>query len=304
VSPKWKLLLAFAGVYITWGSTYFAIAVAVKTMPPFLMAGTRFLVAGAILYAWSRARGAARPTRGHWRSALIIGGCLLLGGNGLVVWSEQKVPSGLTAVLISTVPLWMAGLERWFGARTRIHKSTLLGITLGFAGVCLLLAPGRWLGSAHPDVVASLVLLAASVSWAVGSLYARRAPLPPSTPLVTGMEMLAGGAMLLAAATLHGEWKALDLARISPAAWGSLLYLIIGGSLIGFSAYIYLLKSTTITRASTYAYVNPVIALFLGRCFGSETLSARTLLAATIILFSVALMIGRQEQKSRELEPA
>lgn len=285
-----RLLAAFAAVYVIWGSTYLAIVYAIETLPPFLMAGVRFLVAGGTLYLWARLRGAPRPLRIHWRSALIIGGLLLLFGNGLVVWAEQYVTSGQAALLVSTVPIWTVLLEWLRPGGERPSLPVLAGVTMGFVGLILLIDPGDG-GPLHLGGV--LALLWASIAWTIGSLYARRAPLPDSAVLTNGIEMLAGGGLLLLVGLLRGEWRGLELAAISTQSMLALLYLIVFGSLIAFSAYIYILTHATPTRASTYAYVNPVVAVILGWLIAAEPLTPKMVLATTIIVSSVALLTLR-----------
>lgn len=291
-----RVVLAFAAVYIIWGSTYLAIHYAIETLPPFMMAGVRFLIAGGVLYLWARLRGASAPRPVHWRSALIIGGLLLLFGNGLVVWAEQYVTSGQASLLVATVPLWTVLLEWLRPGGVRPALSVLLGVGVGLAGLLLLVGPGAG-GSLHLGGV--LALLSASLAWTIGSLYARNAPLPGSAVLTNGIEMLAGGALLLAVGVLRGEWRGVELAAISPQSVLALLYLIVFGSLIGFSAYIYILNHASPTRVSTYAYVNPVVAVVLGWALAGEELTPRMALAAAIIVGSVALLTLRPPRRER-----
>jgi len=289
-ASRGRILLAFAAVYVLWGSTYLAIRIGVETIPPFVLAGLRHLTAGILLFAWLRARGVPAPLPRHWRSAAVIGGLLLLGGNGLVTWAEQRVPSGLAALIVASVPIWMTlldGLQR----RERPHGVVLAGLALGLLGIAFLVAPGRFAAGARVDPVGAAALLTAALLWAVGSLYSRRAPLPSSTLLATAMEMVAGGAILLLAATVTGEWSGLSLAAVSSRSLFSLVYLIVAGSLLGFSAYIFLLGATTPARVSTYAYVNPVVAVFLGWAFAGEPVTLRTFIAAAVIVTAVALII-------------
>lgn len=283
-----RVALAFAAIYLIWGSTYLAIRVAIDTLPPFLMAGIRFGIAGGALYLWLRLRGTPRPTRVHWRTAAVVGGLLLMGGNGGVVWAEQTVPSGLTAVLIATVPLWMAAFE-WVRGGRRPSPGATVGLPAGFAGVALLVAPWE-LGGGRIDPAGAAVLLFAAACWAAGSLYSRRAPLPDSPLASTAMQMMAGAAFLLVAGTATGEWSGLRPASVSPASAAALVYLITVGSLVGFSAYIWLLKVSTPAKVSTYAYVNPVVAVALGSALLREALTARTLLGVAVILGSVVLI--------------
>ncbi len=298
--PRSRVLAAYAIVYVIWGSTYLAISLAITTLPPFLMAGARFLVAGLILYVWTRARGAARPTIAHWKAATIIGAFLLLIGNGAVVWAEQFVPSGITALLIATVPLWMS-LLGWLGPeRRRPNLRIAVGLLIGLLGIIVLVGPGALLGqSGTVDLVGSGVIILGALSWAVGSLYARRAVTPPSPQLGTAMQMFAGGLLLVVLGLVTGEGRGLDPSAMSATSVSALLYLIVFGSLIGFSAYIWLLRVEPPTRVSTYAYVNPVVAVALGWLIASEPLSAQTLLAAAIIVGAVVLIVSAPRAVAR-----
>jgi drug/metabolite transporter (DMT)-like permease len=287
-----RLLVAFAAVYVVWGSTYLFIRFAVETLPPFAMAGARFAVAGVILYVWARLRGIPAPTRGEARSAAIAGLFLLLGGNGAVVWAEQRVPSGVTALLVATVPVWMVLLD-WLrpgGVRPRV--AVFAGLALGLVGLAMLVGRPAMGGGEGADLVGAAVLVVGSILWATGSLYVGRNPRPRSGLIANAVQMLAGGAALLAVGTIAGELGRLDLAAASTRSLLSLLYLIVAGSLIGFTAYTYLLQVSTPAKVSTYAYVNPVVAVFLGWAFAGEDLTARTLLAAAVILSGVAIITG------------
>jgi drug/metabolite transporter (DMT)-like permease len=286
-----KVVAAFAAVYIIWGSTYLAIHFAIETLPPFLMAGVRFLVAGGILYLWARLRGAARPTLVHWRSALIIGGLLLFLGNGGVVWAEQHVSSGEASLLAGTVPLWMVLLEWARPGGTRPSLYTFGGLGVGVAGMLLLVGPGGSGGGMH--MAGALALGMAALTWAVGSLYARGAPLPSSATMTTGTQMLAGGALLFIFGLTVGEWGGVELSALSTRSVLALGYLIVFGSLIGYSAYIYILGVASPASVSTYAYVNPVVAVLLGWALAGEELTARTVFAAAIIVGSVVLLTVR-----------
>src|SRR5262245_37237497 len=291
--PRLNLVAAFLAVYIIWGSTYLAIRFAVETMPPFLMAGARFFIAGTLLYIWARLRGAARPNAINWRSAAVVGGLLLLGGNGMVSWAEQSVPSSLAALLISTVPLWMAIIGWLRPGGVRPSLPVVCGLLLGFAGVALLFGPGTLVGSAAgagASLIGVVVILLASWSWASGSLYSRTAPLPASAPLSNGMEMLAGGALLLILGLATGEAGQLQLAEISLRSALALLFLVVFGSIVAFSAYIWLLKTTTPARVGTYAYVNPIVAVLLGVAFNGERLTPLTLVAAGVIVVGVVVI--------------
>jgi drug/metabolite transporter (DMT)-like permease len=284
-----RLLAAFAAVYVVWGSTYLFIRFAVETLPPFLMAGARFAVAGAILYLWARLRGNPAPTRAETRSAAIAGLFLLLGGNGAVAWAEQRVPSGVTALLVATVPVWMVLLDWLRPGGVRPRAGVFAGLALGLVGLAMLVGRGA-MGGDGADAVGAAVLVVGSILWATGSLYVGRNPRPPSALIANAVQMLAGGAALLVAGTIAGEFGRLDLGAASTRSLLSLLYLIIAGSLIGFTAYTYLLQVSTPAKVSTYAYVNPVVAVFLGWAFAGEEITARRLIAAAVILSGVAII--------------
>ena len=305
-ATRGQLVLAFAAVYVLWGSTYLAIRFGVETIPPFLMAGLRHLTAGLLLFGWLRLRGTPAPERRHWGPAAAIGGLMLLGGNGLVSWAEQRVPSGLAALIVACVPIWMTLLDG-IQNRRRPHGIVLVGLAAGLAGLAFLVAPGKFAGGAHVDLLGAGALMLASLLWATGSLYARRAKLPASTLMATAMEMIAGGAILLGTSTLVGEWQGFSIAAVSSRSLFALFYLIVAGSLLGFTAYIFLLGATTPARVSTYAYVNPVVAVFLGWAFAGEGVTARTVIAALAIVSSVAVIIrygGRKVAKDVALEAA
>jgi drug/metabolite transporter (DMT)-like permease len=285
-----QIVAAFASIYVIWGSTYLAIRYAVETIPPFIMGGVRFLISGAMLYLWARSRGAPRPMRVHWRNAIIAGGFLLLGGNGAVVWAEQFVPSGLTALLVSILPFWLVIIEWIRPPRRRPSAAVLIGLVLGFVGIIVLVGPSDVGG--HGDVMplGALVLILGSLSWAIGSFWSRDAQLPESGLLTTGMEMIGGGVLLLVVGTLAGEFSHLDIRGISNASAFGLLYLITFGSLVGFTSYIWLLDKVSPARLGTYAYVNPIVAVLLGWAIAGERLSIRTGVAAAIVICAVALI--------------
>jgi drug/metabolite transporter (DMT)-like permease len=299
-SPRWKIATAFAAVYLFWGSTYLGIRLAVETLPPFSMAGARALVAGAMLYAWTRWRGVPHPERIHWRGAAIVGGLLLLGGNGLVSWAEQYVPSGIAALIVGSTPLWMVLLEWLWQRGPRPTVGIVLGLVVGFFGLGFLVAPGKIDGGSHIDLIGTVALLLAAFLWAAGSLYARRARLPASRLMATAMEMLAGGALLMIAGGLTGEWTRFDPARVASHSIIAWVYLTIFGSLVGFTAYVWLLNATTPARASTYAYVNPVVAVFLGWAFAGEPITPRTLVAAAAIILAVVIIVTRSTEAPAE----
>lgn len=288
----WAGLIA---IYIVWGSTYLAILFVVETMPPFLAAGFRFLIAGAALYVFRRLRGDLAPLRLEWRSAAIVGLFLLVGGNGGVMWAEQRVASGIAALLIASVPFWMALLDSVRPGGRRPNGWVIIGILAGFAGILVLVGPTQLLGiEGEVDLLGVLVLLLAAFLWAVGSLYNRGAKLPGSPLLGTGMEMLVGGFGLLLLGTVTGEWARLDLTAVSARSWLGFAYLVVFGSWVGFASYIWLLRVAPTMLVSTYAYVNPFVAIILGSLLAGEELTTRILLAAVFILGSVVVITMKQ----------
>ena len=280
---------ALMAVYFIWGGTYLGMRVAVQTIPPFLMAGTRFLIAGAAVYLYCRLRGAARPRREHWVDAGIVGALLLLGGNGMVSWAEQMVSSSIAALLIATVPLWMILLGLLERGSKRPKALVGAAVLLGFAGIAVLVLPsGTGAGRASLPGVAAL--LVAAFFWALGSMRSRRSRLPESPLLAVGMQMLVGGALLVLAAGLLGEWSRFRPAGVSMLSLSGLGYLILFGSIVGYNAYIWLLKNADPTWVSTYAFVNPVVAVFLGWLLAGEQLSPRSIWATGIIILSVVII--------------
>ncbi len=294
VSLRWRIVLAFAAIYLIWGSTYLAIHFAIETIPPYLMGAVRFLIAGGLLYGVLRWRGVRAPSRRQWRAALIVGGLLLFGGNGGVMVAEQFVPSSLAALIVAMVPLWMVLLNWKWGDRARPNSGTALGVGLGVLGIVLISAPGAMAAGGEVNPIGLAILIVASLSWSIGSLYSRRAALPANALLSTSMEMLMGGVLMMGAGLLLGQGGQIQLDHISFISIASLAYLVIFGSLIGFTAYVWLLKVTTPARVSTYAFVNPVVAVFLGWMLAGEELSPRILIAAAIIILAVMLITFNQ----------
>ena len=285
------LATAFAIVYIVWGSTYLAILFAIETLPPFLMASGRFLIAGALLYAWSRTiGGAAAPDRVQWRATAVVGVLLLLGGNGLVVWSEQRIPSGVAALLVGTVPCFMVLLDWLRPNGPRPTGRVVAGLALGLLGLVWLVGPDSVMGGGRADLLGAAALVFASFSWAFGSIYSRQAPMPASPFLSTAMQMLAASVALLAVSLALGEPWRFDASAVSLVSLLGFLYLVVFGSLIAFSAYVWLLRASTPARVSTYAYVNPVVAVLLGAAFAGEALTVRMIVAAAVIVSGVALI--------------
>ena len=299
-TSRTKLVLGFLVIYVIWGSTYLAIRWGVETIPPFVMGAVRFLIAGGALYAFSRWRGASRPTRREWRNSAIVGALLLFIGNGAVSWAEQRVSSGMTSLLVATVPLWLVLCEVVQGERPGLAKWG--GVALGLVGVALLVLPvDGGFSTAAVDPAGAVVLAAGSLSWTIGSLYARTAVLARPASMAISMQMLSGGAMLLVLATATGELSQLSRDSISVASLWSLVYLIVFGSLIGFSTYMWLLSVASPTAVGTYAYVNPVVAVLLGVALAGERLPGRALLAMLVIVGGVAMVSLGGQFKRRQL---
>lgn len=292
-------LVALATVYVLWGSTYLAIRFGIETMPPLLMASVRFLIAGTLMYGWALKRGDVRggggPTARHWLSTLVIGGLLLGVGNGGVTWGEQFVASGVAALLVATVPVWMALLSHLTG-QEKLGRLVGAGLVLGIAGVVLVAHP--WSGGIG-QVKGIVVVLMAAFGWACGSLFARRAALPKSAILVTGMEMLCGGALLFLAAGLDGELGRVHPERFSLLSVLAVAYLVVFGSIVAFSAYVWLLNHVSAALAGTYAFVNPAVAVFLGALFAHEPLTPTVLVGGAVIIGGVSLVVAGRSVTSR-----
>lgn len=282
----WLVPLAFGLVYVLWGSTYLAIHLAIETIPPFLMAGTRFLVAGGVLYGVARLAGAPKPAKGEWGPASIVGLFLLLGGNGLVVFGQKTVPSGLASLIVAGVALWMALFEALRPGGRWPSRPVAVGLLGGFAGVALLIGP--WNGGIDP--VGAAALVGATISWALGSIYARGARLPKSAFVATAVEMMAGGGALLVLGLLTGQAAELNLAAVSTKSLVAMGYLAVFGSMVAFTAYVWLLSVRPASLVATYAYVNPVVAVALGGIFLHEQLTPRMIIAAGAIVASVAVI--------------
>jgi drug/metabolite transporter (DMT)-like permease len=285
-----RIIWAFAAVYIIWGSTYLAIRFAIETLPPFLMAGARFLIAGSIVFLWRAARGAPRPTAREWQGAAVAGLLMLCGGNGAVVWSEQHVPSGVVALIVAVVPLWMVLLDWLWQRNAAPTRRVLGGVLLGFGGIALLIGPDALAGASSATALALVAPVLGSLSWAIGSLYARRVT-PPGKPFqAIAMQMLAGGAGLLLLGLVTGEASALDPATVSTRSLLATLYLVAFGSIVAYSAYVWLLGHVEAAQVATYAYVNPIVAVLLGWAFAREPLSLRMLIASVVIVAGVAMI--------------
>lgn len=290
MAPTSLVVAAFAAVYLIWGSTYLGIRFAIETIPPFMMGGARFLFAGLILLAWMRFKGIPVPGRYHWKNAAVVGALLLGVGNGGVNWAEKTVPSGVTALLIAITPLWFALLDWLRPGGTRPRLQTMLGIVIGFAGMVMLVGSRDILRHNAIDPAGALALMLASICWAAGSLYARYTPKPESPLMAVALQMISGGGLLLLMGIAAGEINGFSPAKISGRSIVAFSYLTFIGSLVGFTAYSWLLRVSTPARVSTYGYVNPVIAVFLGWALAGEALTSRIVWAAIVIVLGVVIM--------------
>jgi drug/metabolite transporter (DMT)-like permease len=301
-----SIILAFAGIYLIWGSTYLAILFAIHSIPPLLMAGTRFLLAGIILYAGARLSGAPRSSRTDWRTALIVGACLLLGGNGGVTLAEQYVPSGLAALLVATVPIYIALLSWLFGMSKRPSAITWAGLAGGFVGVGVLLGPAlpfSKTGESPQAWIGMTILLCSSLIWSAGSLYSRASKTVASPFLAAAQQMLCGGTLLVIAGIATGELRHFDPGQVTTQSLWAFVYLVLIGGIIGYVSYAWLLRYCEPAKVATYAYVNPIVAVLLGALFAHETLSLRTALGAVLIIGSVAVVITSQQLKQKGAPP-
>ena len=289
------VVLALATVYLVWGSTYLAIRVTDRTMPPLLMSSVRFLIAGVALYAFA-SRGRARPTRGEWIAAAIVGAALLLIGNGGVAWAETKLDSGFAALIVAIIPLYVALFDRLFFGR-RLSTPAVVGLVIGFAGVALLVRPGG-----GNNVGVALILVATTSAWAAGSLYARGAKLPSSPLLSASMQMLAAGVFLGIAGLVGGEANDIHRDSFAGKPLIAFAYLVLVGSLIAFSAYAWLLKNVRISIVATYAFVNPVVAVALGTVFLNETIGWATVVAGAAIVLAVVLIVTAKQRYPEDHE--
>ena len=287
---RWKILLAFAIIYLVWGSTFLAIRVGVREVPPFLLAGMRFFAAGIVLYAWMRAKGTASPSRREWASATLLAVLIFVLDYGLVFWAEQRVPSGITAVMLATIPVFTALMEILI---LRTQKLTLrLGCALvvGLAGVAVLVSRSVAFGDAPIERSGAIALVVAALCWSMASVLTRKLRLPESKVMSSGAQMLVGGILLMVVAAAFGEFRGFHLRTVSTGAWLALAYLVVAGSIIAFTAYVWLIHHESPTKVGTYAYVNPVIAVLVGYFLGGEGLGARSLLGTLLVLVSVIVI--------------
>ena len=293
----WKTLLAFAIIYFVWGSTFLAIRVGVREVPPLILAAMRFLAAGLVLYGWMVARGERSPNRRQWLSALLLATLIFLFDYGLLFWAEQRVPSGLAAVMMATIPVFTALAEILFLRTQRLTVRLALALLLGVGGVAVLTSNSVNLGGAPIDRLGAAALVVGAISWSIASILSRKLPLPESKGMSSGAQMLVGGVLLALAAVARGEFRNFQPAAVSPGAWLALAYLIVAGSIIGFTAYVWLIHRESPTKVGTYAYVNPLVAVVLGYFWGREALGVRTILGTLFILVSVLMVITMKRAK-------
>jgi drug/metabolite transporter (DMT)-like permease len=295
--PTWKTLIAFAIIYFVWGSTFLAIRIGVHEVPPLLFAAMRFLAAGLALYGWTLARGERSPNAREWGSAFLLATLIFVFDYGLLFWAEQRVPSGISAVMLATIPVFMALSEIIFLRTQRLTLRLGLALLIGIAGVAVLVSRSVELGGAPIDRLGAIALIFAAVSWSVASALSRKLPLPESKVMSSGAQMLAGGLLLTAAAGALGEFRYFHPASISRGVWFALLYLIVAGSIVGFTAYVWLLHHESPTKVGTYAYVNPVVAVLVGYFLGGEGLDQRTILGTVFVLVSVVIITTTPAKK-------
>jgi len=294
---RWKTLLAFAIIYLVWGSTFLAIRVGVREVPPFLLAAMRFLVAGLVLYGWMIARGERSPSLRQWTSASLLAILIFVLDYGLLFWAEERVPSGIAAVMMATIPAFMALSEIIFLRTQKLTFRLALALLIGMGGVAVLMSHSLDLGGAAIDMAGAMALIVASMSWAVASALTRMLPLPPSKAMSSGSQMLAGGVLLVLTAVARGEFSNFHPWAISRGAWLSLLYLIVAGSILAFTAYLWLIHHESPTKVGTHAYVNPLVAVLLGYFLGGEALGLRTILGTVFVLISVVVITTTRAQK-------
>jgi len=300
------VLAAFAAIYLIWGSTYLAIKFAVATVPPFIMTGARFFVAGAALYAWSifrPSRVAVESDRSpgtsvirQWRDAFLVGALLIVGGTALVGWAELFVPSGITSLILATSPFWMVLLESALETRRAPSPRVIAGVLVGLAGLAILIGPSLVSPEGDASLLGIGALIVSALTWTIGALYARRAAVPASPARATGMQMIAGAVLSVVVAFALGEHRQVSIAAISPESWAAIAYLVVAGALIGFSAYLWLMRVSTPSRVATHAYVNPVVAVLLGWAILGEPVTSRTAIAMLIIVAAVVVIVSAPKQ--------
>ncbi len=300
----WKLLLAFAIIYLVWGSTFLAIRVGVREVPPFLLAGLRFLIAGLILFAWMRAKGTVSPTTREWFSATLLAVLIFVLDYGLLFWAERRVPSGIAAVMMATIPVFMTLSEIVFLKTQRLTPRLGTALLVGIGGVLVLVSRSISFGDSPIDTIGAIALIVAAIGWSVGSALTRKLPLPSSKAMSSGAQMLAGGVLLMLTSGLLGEFHGFRVQSVSLKAWLALAYLIVAGSIVAFTAYVWLIHHESPTKVGTYPYVNPVVAVLLGYFLGGEGLSLRTIVGTMLVLVSVVVITTTPKKQVRTLSQA
>ena len=293
----WKVLLAFGIIYFVWGSTFFAIRVGVREVPPFVMASIRFLIAGGAMYGWLRARGTPSPTAREWRGLTLMALLVFVGDYGLVFWAERRVPSGITAVMMATIPVFMAISEILIMKTQRLNVRLGVSLVIGLGGVVVLVSRTVSLGDAPIDAVGAVALIGAAISWSIGSALTRKLPLPRDKAMSSGTQMLAGGVLLTLTAGLLGEFHGFHVQAVSAKAWLALAYLIVAGSIVAYTAFVWLIHHESPTKVGTYAYVNPVVAVLVGYFLGGEPLGTRTIVGTALVLVSVVVITTAPAKK-------
>lgn len=300
--PTWKTLLAFSIIYFVWGSTFLAIRVGVREVPPLILASMRFYVAGLLLFAWMRLKGTPLPTRRQWTAITLLAVCIFVIDYGLLFWAEQRVPSGLAAVMLATIPVFMALSEILILRTQRLTLRLGLALLVGIIGVSVLVNRSFNLQEAPIDSAGAIALVIAAISWSIASALTRKLPLPESKPMSSGAQMLVGGFLLAVVGAALGEFRGFHVAAVSRGVWFALAYLIVAGSIVGFTAYVWLIHHESPTKVGTYAYVNPVVAVIIGYFLGGETVGPRTLLGTALVLVSVIVITTTSAKKPAPVE--
>jgi drug/metabolite transporter (DMT)-like permease len=286
----WKILLAFAIIYFVWGSTFLAIRVGVREVPPFLLAGMRFFTAGVVLYAWMRIKGTSAPGPREWKAVLAVSVLIFVFDYGLLFWAEKRIPSGIAAVLLANIPVFMALSEILLLRTRRLTARLAFALLIGIGGVAVLMSHSTSFGDVPIDTAGACALIVAAISWSLASALTRKLSLPAAKAMSSGAQMLAGGVLLMLAAAVLGEFKGFHITAVSREAWLALIYLIVAGSIVAFTAYVWLLHHESPTKVGTYAYVNPVVAVLVGHFLGGEAIGARTILGTALVLVSVIVI--------------
>jgi len=293
----WKTLLAFAIIYFVWGSTFLAIRVGVREVPPLILASMRFFVAGALLFLWLKLKGTPSPSAREWMAASLLSVCIFVVDYGLLFWAEQRVPSGIAAVMLATIPVFMALSEILILRTQQLTPRLAIALLVGIGGVSVLVSRSLSLGEIPVDPKGAVALVIAAMSWSIASALTRKLPLPASKAMSSGAQMLAGGILLSLAGAAFGEFRGFHITAVSRGAWFALAYLIVAGSIIGFTAYVWLIHHESPTKVGTYAYVNPVVAVVVGYFLGGETVGPRTILGSLLVLVSVVVITTTPARK-------